>query len=160
MKPKFIAGKHKKQTEIEPVFDREKDLQSVLFQIVEDLKEKQNDKLRSRLAVSWKELQFCNINFGGDTLELKINIIDGSLREPQKNPAELQKRLREAYNVLHKFEDAVRKEFKSRTGKSLIWTESREFASHEMVALNGLYRFYALKAGKVKTSLEGQQFAE
>lgn len=160
MEPKFVGGSHKKQTPMEPVYDQTKDLHAVLFQIVEDLKEKTNEELRSRLAVSWKELKWCDIKFGGNTLELRVNVIDGSLREPQKNPAELQKRAKEAFTVLHRFEDAVRKEFKKRTKKALTWISPKEFCNHELIAANGLYRFYALKIGQVKTVLGGQKFDE
>lgn len=156
MEPKFVGGKHKKQTQMEPVYDQTKDLHAVLFQIVEDLKEQANDELRSQLAVSWKELKWCDIKFGGNTLELRVNILDGALREPQKHVQELQKKLREVYDVLHRFESAVRKEFKKRTKKALTWVKPKEFANYELVALNGVYRFYALKIGEVKTTLPGQ----
>lgn len=160
MEPKFIGGKHKKQTKMEPVYDQSKDLHATLFQIVEDLKEKRNEELRQELAVSWKELQWCDIKFGGNTLELRVNILDGALREPQKHTQELQKKLKEVYAVLDRFEKAVRKEFKNRTKKALTWNKPKEFANFELIAMNGLYRFYALKVGEIKTTLPGQSFSD
>lgn len=156
MKPKFVGGKHKKQTEMEPVYDQTLDLQGTLYQIVSDLKEQQNEDMRKVYGLPWKELEYADIKFGGNKLELRLNILDGSLREPKRNPAELQKKLADVYDALHRYEDAVRKEFRKRTGKALTWVDPKEFADCEMIALNGLYRYYALKLGEVKTKLEGQ----
>lgn len=156
MEPKFVGGKHKKQTPMEPVYNQSQDLHAVLFQIVEDLKDRKNQELHKNLAVSWKELEWCDIKFNGNILEMHVNILDGSLREPQRTPIELQKRLKEVYNVLHKFENAVRKEFKKRTKKALTWVKPKEFANYELIAMNGLYRYYAIKIGEVKTTLPGQ----
>ena len=157
MKPKFVGGKHKKQTEMEPVVDLNSDLQTVILQIVSDLKEQQNDDLRKSHGIGWKELEYANVKFGGNKLELRVSILDGSLREPKRNPAELQKRLKETYDVLHRFEDAVRKEFRKRTKKALTWIKPQESGDFEFVALNGLCRFFAIKFGEVKTQLPGQQ---
>jgi hypothetical protein len=157
MEPKFIGGKHKKQTQMEPVYDQTKDLHATLFQIVEDLKEKKNEELRKQLAVSWKELEWCDIKFAGNCLELRVNHLDGALREPQKHPQELQKKLKETYDVLDRFENAVRKEFKKRTKKALTWVTPKKAANYELVALNGVYRFYAIKIGEIKTTLPGQE---
>ena len=158
MDPKFIGGKHKKQTKAEPVYDQTKDLKAVIFQIVEDLKEQTNEELRSRLAVSWKELQWLNAKMGGNVLELRITIADGSLRMPQRHPQELQKKSKESLDVLGRVESAIRKEFKKRTGKALTWVNPKEATDYQLVALNGLYNFYAIKVGEVKTVLAGQSF--
>jgi hypothetical protein len=160
MEPKFIGGKHKKQTKMEPVVDLNADVQTVVHQIIEDLKEKQNEDLRSKLAVSWKELEWCSVKMGGNVLELRVVCLDGALREPKKHPTELQKKRRQVYDMLHRLEKAVRKEFRERTGKALTWNKPKEHADFEMIALNGLYRFFAVKVGEVKTSLPGQSFDE
>ncbi len=158
MKPKFVGGRFKKQTEIEPVFDLYGDVQNVVYQIVADLKEKENDELRKRLAVSWKELEWFNAKMAGKTLQISITKLDGSLREPKFHPDELQKRIREAYDCLHRFEAALRKEFKNRTGKALTWVKPKEFADSQLVAMNGLHQFVAKKIGEIKTTLPGQKY--
>jgi hypothetical protein len=156
MKPKFVGGKHKKQTEMEPVYDQTVDLQATIHQIVSDLKEQQNQDMRKVYALPWKEVEYASVKFGGNKLELIVNILDGSLREPKRNPAELQARLKDVYDILHRFEDAVRKEFRKRTGKALTWVDPKEFGDCELIALNGLHRYFAIKLGEVKTKLVGQ----
>jgi hypothetical protein len=160
MEPKFVGGKHKKQTEMEPVFDFNADVDTVVHQIVSDLREKQNDELRKRLAVSWKELEWVKVKTGGNKLEISVDLLDGSLRQPKKNPAECQKKLKETIRVLERFEDAIRKEFRSRTNKALTWVDPHVHADFELIALNGLCRFFARKFGEIKTSLPGQKFSE
>ena len=158
MQPKFIAGKHKKQTEMEPVFDFNSNVETVIHQIVSDLNEEKNEELRNKLGVSWKELQWFKVKTGQNYLEITLNLFDGSLREPKKNAQECQKKLKEVVKLLEKFESSLRTEFRSRTKKALTWVDSDIKADFELVALNGLCRFYACKFGEIKTKLPGQTF--
>lgn len=158
MKPKFVGSKFKKQTPMEPVFDLNADVQRVVHQIISDLREKENDELRKKLAVNWKELEWFNVKFSGNVMQISVTKLDGSLRMPQAPPGELQKRLKECYECLHKFEKALREEFRDRTGKALTWKDAKEHADFQLVALNGLYQFVAKKIGEVKTVLPGQSY--
>lgn len=158
MEPKFAAGNYKKQTEMEPVYNFNGDVKTVVQQIVSDLREKDNEELRKKLAVSWKELKWFKVKMAGDVLEISVDLLDGSLREPKKDPQECQKKLKETIKILEKFEDAVRSEFRSRTKKALTWVDPQIKADFEFVALNGLCRFYASKVGEIKTKLPGQEY--
>lgn len=158
MEPKFTAGKHKKQTEVEPVYDFNVDVQGVIHQIVSDLENEKNQELMKRMDLSWKELQWFKVKTGQNYLEITINMLDGSLREPKQNPQECQKKLKETIKLLEKYESGLRTEFRARTKKALTWVNSDIKADFEFVALNGLCRFYASKFGEIKTKLPGQTF--
>lgn len=158
MKPKFIAGAHKKQSPQEPVFDFYADVNGVVKQIVADLKEKSNEEVRDRAGVNWKELEWCNAKMSGKTLQISVVRIDGSLRMPKLDQKELQKRLVETTNLLHRFEKAIREEFRKRTKKALTWIDPKEMADYQLVSMNGLYTFTAKKIGDVKTILPGQKY--
>jgi hypothetical protein len=154
MDPKFIAGKHKKQTKPEPLFDQTKDLKSVIYQIAADLREKANWELHGT-QTSWKDLKTCDVKMSGDTLEIKVNAMDGSLRQPRLHLGELQNKIKQTKVLLDRFETALRKEFKKRTGRALSWKNKKEIADCEMIALNGLHRFYAIRVGQITTELAG-----
>lgn len=155
----FSASKEKKQSEMEPVYRLDKDLSTVLHQIVKDLSDKENSEIRNKWGVSFKEMSWCNLRLGGDALELKVEKLDGSLREPVMQVAEIRKKLKETETLLGKFEKAVKKEFKERTGKTLSFVgKGKTGSDHGLVALNGLYRFVAYKRAIIKTSLDGQSF--
>jgi hypothetical protein len=158
MKPKFVAGEYKKQSPQEPVYDFFGDVQTVIGQIVSDLKEKDNTELRKRMAVNWKELQWYNAKMTGTKLQISIEKTEGGLRTPKYSQLELQKLLKETMSSLRKFETALREEFRKRTGKALTWIDPKEFADYQLVAMNGLYLFVAKKVGEVKTILPGQKF--
>ncbi len=158
---RFSASDEKKQTEMEPLYRLDKDLITVLHQICKDLRDKENSEIRETWGVSWKEMSWCNILTGGDVLELKVERLDGSFREPRLAVDELRKKQKETTDLLKKFEKALRKEFKKRTGKALSFTgKKQEMSDFERIALNGVYRFVAAKKGHVKTSLPGQSFDE
>ena len=158
---KFSASDDKKQSKMEPVYRLDKDLGSVLHQIVVDLRYKENSEIRDKWGVSYKEMSWCSIKTGGDLLEIRVERLDGSFREPSLAAIELRKHHRETTELLKKFEQAIRKEFRARTGKSLSFTGKKsELSDYERVALNGVYRFVAAKKGHVKTVLDGQSFSE
>lgn len=159
MKPKFAGGQAKRQTPMEPVFDFNANVENVVNQIVVDLREKSNDEIRKSHGVAWKELEGFNCKMAGDVLQISVTRLDGSLRMPQVDPKELQKRLKETYDCLHKFEKALREEFRKRTKKALTWQDPKEHSDYQLVAMNGLYQFVAKKIGKVKTVLPGQVYA-
>lgn len=156
---KFSAGNETKQTEMEPVFRLDRDLGSVVHQIAQDLRNKENSELYKNYGVSWKEMSWCSVKMAGDILQLKVERLDGSFREPALNVDELRKKNKEILDLLKKFEKTLRKEFKSRTGKAFSFTgKTVEKADFERVALNGVYRFVAMKKGHVRTTLDGQSF--
>lgn len=158
---RFSASDDKKQSEMEPVYRLDKDLGSVLHQICTDLRNKENSEIRKEWGVSYHEMSWCSIKTGGDMLELRVERLDGSFREPALNVDELRKKNKETAELLKKFEKAVRKEFKSRTGKALSFVGKKvEKSDYERVALNGVYRFIACKKGHVKTTLDGQSFSD
>lgn len=154
MDPKFIAGKHKKQTAPKPLFDQTKDLKSVIHQIAADLREKANWELHGT-QTSWKDLKTCDVQMSGNNLTIRVNAMDGSLRQPRKNASELQAKMKQTTVLLDRFETALRKEFKKRTGRTLSWKNKKEMSDCEMIALNGLHRFYAIRTGEVTTELAG-----
>lgn len=158
MKPKFTASSAKKQTQPEPVFDFYANVENVVNQIVADLREEQNEEVRQKHGVNYKELQWFNCKMSGNVLQISVQKTNGSLRMPKLPPQELQKILKETLDCLHKFESALREEFRKRTGKALTWIDPKEWADFELVAMNGLYQFFARKIGKVKTVLPGQSF--
>jgi len=158
MKPKFIAGEYKKQTQPEPVYDFYADVQTVVSQIVADLREEKNTELREKMAVTWKTLKWFNVKMSGKKLQISFEKIEGGLRTPKFSPIELQKLRAESLQHLRKFEKALRDEFRKRTKKALTWVDPKEFADFQLTGMNGLYVFVAKKVGDVKTVLPGQSF--
>ena len=161
MKPKIVSGNYKKYAATdeltEPVFDPNVEVETVLNQIVSDIKDSTQQEIAKSIGVSLKDVEGFNIKYAKGMLQINVSIIDGSLTEPNRQPLEKQKRIREVFDKLERFESKLRKEFRQRTGKALTFKNTKQFADCEMIALNGLYRYFAKKVGEVSTVLPRQK---
>lgn len=136
----------------------DKDVHQVLHNIVSDI---MHDKsLKNKWNLPFKDGYWCNIKIHGDQMELRTECLKGGFRTNKADILELQKFARETKKDLGKFERAVRSEFKKRTGKALKWGKGKEFCNYEMIAMNGMYKFYCYKSGPIKVDLGGQEFSE
>lgn len=153
-----------KYGEVTHAINLDQNLQSVLQQITSEMKMAGN-KLAAKYDLPWRELEYCNISFTGkeegQELTMKVENRKGGFRVGRSDPTinsfnakELQSHLQDIRKILKNFEKALKKEFKERTGKALRLTKPKEFANYELVAANGLYRFFAIKVAEVDASLE------
>lgn len=151
----------KKQSPRIPVFDQNKDLPSVLHQIVQDMKENSEKELYNKWGFPWKKVANFKIKMrGNDGLELLFFKLEGGFRVPQEDRNILQRKALETKKDLEKFEKALKKEFKERTGKTLRLSKGKVDCNYELVAYNGLYRFFTIKQCDVKTELDGHTYGE
>lgn len=150
-----------KYGEVTPAINLDQNLQSVLQTITNEMKLDSN-KLAAKYDLPWKELEYCNISFTGkeegQELTMKVEDRKGGFRVGAGDAAALQAKLSDIRKTLSNFEKALKKEFKERTGKALRLTKPKEIANYEMVALNGLYRFFAIKTVCVDASLEEPEY--
>lgn len=147
----------------EKAYDQDKDLQGVLVDIVTKMREEANQAMYNDWGISPKELKSCSIKlFGSDPLHitLQVNESGGAYRLPQQNVNDLQLQSKGTLKLLEKFETALKKEFKARTKKTLKISKGKTDVNWEMVALNGLYQFVAIKQADVTTELDGQSWAK
>lgn len=155
----------KDQTKMERVFVQGNDLAASLKQTMIDIREENDQEMYKAWGLSPKELKWCEIKIRGVgdegvSMEFHVNQLVGGYRTTWLAPQELDKRMLETEKVLKKFESVFRKRFKELTGKALKLSNQKTFVDREEVALNGLYRFFAIKEAQVKTELEGQNFEE
>lgn len=154
--------KKEEQSKMEKVFELDKDLPTALKQTMLDLREEADQSIYSEWGISPKEIKWCDIKVmgagdDGIKMEFHVNELVGMYRGLVP-PAELDKRMLETESLLRKFEKAFRKHFKELTGKNLRLSNARTFINRERVALNDLYRFFAIKTVDVKTDLGRQTF--
>lgn len=155
-------AKKLKYGEVTHAINLDQNLQSVIQNITNELKTEGN-KLAATFNLPWRKLEYCNVSFTGTeegTIRLTMKVEDrkGGFRVQRDDASHLQDRLREIRDVLKNFEKALKAEFKERTGKALKMKAPKEFADFEMVAPNGLYRFYAMKSVEVSSALEEPEY--
>lgn len=160
----WTSIKEKEQSKMERAYEQEKDLPAVLKQVAIDLREESDQALYSQWGINPKEVEWCDIKIRGVgdegvSVEFVVNQHVGGLRLPVP-VAELDKRMAETEKVLGRYESAFRKLFKEKTGKALRLSKAKTFVNREQVALNGLYRFFAIKQAMVRTELDGNPYPE
>jgi hypothetical protein len=73
----------------------------------------------------------------------------------------MQKKLsRDTVNLLSKFEKEIRKQFKERTGKALTLKDAKIFVNWQKIALNGLYKYVAVKSGVYNDKIEPNEYGK
>jgi hypothetical protein len=150
-----------KNPEMEPVFDLDKETFRVLHQIVQDMKEDADRTKIKNWGVPVKSLKNCSIKtHSNGTASLVVFELHGGLRVRQEPEENLRKRSMETVKLLKLFEKELKKRFKDKTGKALKLTQEQTSCHHELVATNGLYRFWAYKHCYIKTELDGQEYKE
>lgn len=140
------------------VVDLNGDVQTVLKQIVVDMKQGVDTSMMNKWDISWKDLKNCAIKMNGDSVVFEVYEHVGGLRTKTENPFVLEARSKGTLELMDKFLKNVRKEFKERTGKNLTLKNQKKLCNWEMVATNGLYRFFCLLNATVGTALDGQEF--
>lgn len=161
----FINGPDKEQTKYEKSFEKEKDILSTLHQIAVDLREDNDQEMYKTWGLPPKMAKWCRMKTTTDkdgdiAVQLLVDELSGGYRINKENPKELEKRGLETKRILDKFEKLIRGEFKKRTGKTLKLSKGDLIIDWELIALNGLYRFFAIKTAKVRTELDGQSWPE
>lgn len=152
----------KDQSQPEKVYDGDKDLPHSLHQIVADMKEKANQEMYNDWSISYKDLKTCDIKTTGTgKIALEVNQFFGGLFQVGKEDVkEMVERGKDTKKLLDKFESALKKEFKKRTGKTLKMTNVETFVNWELVSSNHLYRFFAIRTADLKTELDGQSYSD
>lgn len=156
-----IKPSEKTTPPIEPVFDLNKDVVRVLHQIVEDMKEDADRGIKQKWGIPFKNLKNCDVKTGADgNVILLVFEHHGGFRVSQEDSTVLHKRALDTKKLLNTFEKELKKEFKERTGKALRFSKGITQCDFQLVAQNGLYRFWAFKNCQVKTELDGQEYKE
>ena len=137
-------------------FDR--DLQQVLHNIVSVWN--RNKDFKQRWNINPKEEVFVNLKTQGNVLELRVEGRRGGWRVGAVDNREMNKYLAEMRKHLKSAESDLRKEFKQVTGKAFRWSNCKEWADFQPVALNNLFSFKACKAGPVSVEIDGQKHSE
>lgn len=163
MSNKYLITKGLKEMDSNKVYHEEKDVAATLYAIKEKLKDDANKSLYNDWGVPVTALKGCDIKVSGGpdnkiVVQFKINEFHGGFRVPSEDPRVLEERGKDALKTLKKLEDAVKKEFKSRTGKTLKLEKTDAKVDWQLVALNGLYQFVAVRTTKVNTELEKHEF--
>lgn len=146
----------------EIAYEQGKDLTSTLHNIVVDMREERDQSMINDWGISPLQLKQCLIRVHGTgkkpKVEFRVSEFHGGYRHPGADPCELANRAKDTRKLLTKFEKAVKKEFKRRTGKTLSIRKAEEKVDWQAVASNGLYKFIALKVGDCHTELEPQSW--
>lgn len=143
---------------MEKAYDLNKDLPATLHDIVAKMKEESNQAMYNDWGISPKQLKACDVKVFGEGPKITLQVFEysGAYRLPQQHPRDLQNEAQGTIKLLIKFETALKKEFKKRTGKALKISKGKTDVNWSVVALNGLYQFVAVKRAEVNTELEGQ----
>lgn len=161
MPKNYLVTKKLKDMPQEKAYDQDKDLKATLHDIVDKMKDEANKAMYNDWDVSPKDLKHCDIKVFGSNptkVTLKVTQQSGAYRLPKMNPRDVQQEANNTLKVLKKFEAALKKEFKKRTGKTLRISSGETNVNWGLVALNGLHQFVAIKEADVKTELEGQSW--
>lgn len=155
------AYSKKEQTKMERAFEPEKDVFQVLHQIASDLREKNDQSIYKDWGIPykdgvWFDVKVSGLSNGNLSLRLDLHELVGGYRVNQERPSELESRSKDTKKLFDKFERELKKEFKKRSGKALSCSKGKTTVNWELVALNGLYRFFVVKVCEVKTKLDGQ----
>lgn len=148
----------KKADEDVSVYKLDKDIEQVLHNIINVWNH--NKDYAERWDMNPKDQIWTNIKFQGDVLELRVECLKGGWRSTVQDIQEMQNFSRDIRDALKKAEKDLRKEFKKKTGKAFRWSKGKERANYEAVAMNGLYKFYASKSGKVTVDIGRQVHSE
>lgn len=160
----LLIERKKKAKKIEvtdrvPSFKLDQDMHSVISSLVYEMKE-DNNKLAAKYDLPWTQAKYCNVQFEGDQIIMKVEERKGGFRIRGENGKVLNSQLADVIKLGEKFEKAIKKEFKERTGKALTIKGKSTKSDFEMVAYNGLYRFFTITTGKVSSKVEGQSFQD
>ena len=151
-----------KPAERQFVYEQGRDLTSILHNIVQDMREEVDQEMINDWSISPKQLKSCSVRVHGTgenpRVELRVSEMAGGYRVPAENPCVLADRGKDTVRLLDKFEKAVKKEFKKRTGKTLTIKKPELRVDWQQVALNGLYQFIALRVGECTTKLKPQEW--
>jgi hypothetical protein len=151
-----------KPAERQFVYEQGKDLTSTLYNIVQDMREEVDQNMINDWSISPKQLKSCSAKVHGTgenpRVELRVSEMAGGYRVPAENPCVLSSRASDTVKLLDKFEKALKKEFKKRTGKALTIKKPQLRVDWQQVALNGLYQFIALRVGECTTKLQPQEW--
>ncbi len=144
------------------VYEQGKDLTSTLKNIVVDMREERDQSMINDWGISPLQLKQCLVRVYGTEdkpkVEFRVSEMHGGYRVPAENPCVLSDRAGDTVKMLDKFEKAVKKEFKRRTGKTLSVKKPETRVDWQMISLNGLYQFTALKIGECTTELPPQEW--
>ena len=157
-----IASKGFKDMPQEFVYEQGKDLTSVLYNIVVDIREENDQSMVNDWSISPNQLKGCDIRIHGTgekpRIEFRVSEFQGGYRVPAENPCTLADRAKDTVKLLDKFEKSIKKEFKKRTGKTLTIKKPELRVDWQLVALNGLYQFVALRIGEIGTELPSHEW--
>lgn len=143
------------------VFKNEKDLPHLLKQIVVDIHDEANKKIYNNWNVSYKDIKNCNVKLLFDNeVQLEVCELYGGFQIGEEDPRELAARAKDTRKLMANFVKDLKKRFKEKSGKNLGFKQLSEKVNFELIATNGLYRFYCIKRVKVSTKLEGQDWSE
>lgn len=158
----FQITKKLKDMPHEWAYEQGRDLPAVLHNIVVDMREEVDQNMINDWSISPKQLKSCNVKVHGTgekpRIELRVSEMQGGYRVPAENPCILADRASDTVKLLDKFEKALKKEFKKRTGKTLSIKKPDLRVDWQMIALNGLYQFIALRVGECNTELPSQEW--
>ncbi len=160
MPKNYLITKKVKEMPMEKAYDQDKDLSATLKDIVDKMKDETDKAMYNDWGISPKQLKFCNIKLYGNPLKITLQVFEnsGAYRLPEVHPRDLQNDANGTLKLLDKFEKALKKEFKTRTGKALKISKGSSDVSWSKIALNGLYQFVAIKQAEVSTELDGQSW--
>lgn len=163
MSNKRLTTKGFKEMESNKVYHEDKDIVATLHAIKTKLKDDADKAMYNDWGIAPTQLKSCDIKVSKDSddkivVQLKVNEFHGGFRVPSEDPRHLEARGKETLELLKKLESAVKKEFKEKTGKTLRLEKSTPKVDWQLVALNGLYQFVALRSAKVNTELDKHEF--
>jgi hypothetical protein len=153
------------QSKRQIVYEQGKDAISVLHNIVSDMRDERNKEMLNRWDISHTELKGCDIKVssagvGAYSISIIATEYKGDLRKFPMD-ASMQKKLsRDTVNLLSKFEKEIRKQFKERTGKALTLKDAKIFVNWQKIALNGLYKYVAVKSGVYNDKIEPNEYGK
>ena len=138
------------------VYHLDRDLEQILHNIVNAWNK--NKDYKQRWNMNPKEQCWVNIKLQGGHLELRVEALKGGWRESCRyDLQEMANFAMEVKAALKCAEADLRKEFKERSGKAFRWSKGKEICNYEPMALNALYRFYAIKSGPITVKIDRQE---
>lgn len=163
MSNKHLITKGLKEMESGKVYHEDKDVVATLHAIKTKLRDDVDKAMYNDWGIAPEKLKSCDLKVSKDSdgkivLQLKVSEMHGGHRVPVEDPRNLEARGKETLALLKKLEAAVKKEFKEKTGKTLRLAASDAKVDWQLVALNGLYQFVALRSAKVNTELDKHEF--
>lgn len=146
---------------IEPVYNLNGETFVVLHQIVADMREDADRYLKNKWNIPFKSLKHCTIKTNSDgTLTMIVHELHGGFRVRQEPVEVLQKRAQDTIKLLKSFEKELKREYKQRTKKTLNLSGGVTSCDYQLIATNGLYKFFAIKHCKINKTLDGQEYKD